>query len=52
MNVSLLECTALDHEDAALDTLDQQAAWLVARLAGEPQTDACTLPPPEACPAP
>jgi hypothetical protein len=47
--VSLIECAGLDHEDAALETLLDQEAWLLARMAGEPLGDDCDLPAPRAC---
>lgn len=50
MAIELVECSGLDHEDAALSTLDAQAAFIADRLAGVPMSAACTLPPPTSCP--
>ncbi|MCA9490397.1 MAG: hypothetical protein KC621_10750, partial [Myxococcales bacterium] len=50
MDVELVECAGLDHEDAALSTLDAQAAFVADRLAGVPLTAPCVLPPPTSCP--
>jgi pimeloyl-ACP methyl ester carboxylesterase len=47
--VELLECAGLDHEDAGLQTLDLQVDWVLARLAGEPLSSPCSLPPAQDC---
>lgn len=50
VELSLLECTGVDHEDGGIFTIPQQEAWARARFAGEALTDSCELPQPVDCP--
>ena len=50
IDVELVECAGLDHEDAALETLELQQAWVLDRLAGVPLSAPCALPGPTSCP--
>lgn len=50
MAVEVVTCADLDHEDAALSTLDAQAQFIVDRLAGLPMSDPCVLPNLRSCP--